>query len=277
MKRTDKLIKYSSTSWDNKSPEYKEPGYYLITGCWHAPFINLNLFSCFLQLFEYLTKEDLLKGHFIIGDFLDMHSISRHNKGKITIPGLLLEDEYDAGNTILDRLDQINPDIEKLYLYGNHEAWYDQRLAEVDMAKLGKKVVKSPAEALFLEERGYTVLTDSVNAEATLGDTTILHGHWCNKHSAHKHLTELKRNAVFVHTHRQNSYADSHCRVLNLGWMGNKEAKVFNYMSKQQKEAWRNGFGAIYLDEDGKSHAIQIDFNNNKIVFGGKVFRNSIG
>lgn len=254
-------------------PTYREPGYYMLSGCHHAPFINVPLFECFLMLMDDINSTGQLKGNLLIGDSLDMHSISRHNKGKIKIPGLTLEKEYAGGNEMLDAFDSINPNIKKLYFYGNHEAWYYNYMSEVDNAKLGLGVVKSPEEALHLKMRGYDVVTDFQNAEAKLGDLSLVHGVWCSKHAAHKHVTELKRNIAFVHTHRMGSWKEAEYEGYNIGWMGDKKAKVFNYMSKQQKEAWRSGFAVVYIDEDAIAHLTQLDWKNNKIVYGNKVYK----
>jgi len=259
-------------SKENTIPEFNKPGFYLISGCYHIPFINLQLFEQYCNLMRDLNNTGMLRGHLLIGDVLDMHSISRHNKGKIKIPGLTLGREYAAGNEVLDRFDEIAPDIDKLYIWANHECWYTHYMSEIDNAKLGKDVIKSPTEALHLNLRGYTVLEDFVNAEARVGDISLVHGVWTTKHAAHKHVTELKRNVIFVHTHRMGVWKEGAYEGHNIGWMGNVHAPAFNYMSKQQKEEWRNGFAVVYVDEDKKSHVTQIDWKNNKFIYGGKIY-----
>lgn len=161
----------------------------------------------------------------------------------------------------------------KISIQGN--CWYSHYMSEIDNAKIGTEVIKSPKEALHLDTRGYVVLEDFINAEATLGDLTLIHGTWTCKHSAYKHLTELKRNVIFVHTHRQNVWKESSYESHNIGWMGNANSPAFSYMTKQQKESWRNGFAVVYVDEDYKTHVTQIDWKNNKFIFGGKVYCSS--
>ena len=66
----------------SKKGEHYQKGTWVVSGCWHFPFHNKEMFDSFLALVEDLE----LTGFILNGDILDMHSISRHNKGKITIP-----------------------------------------------------------------------------------------------------------------------------------------------------------------------------------------------
>ena len=68
-------------------------------------------------------------------------------------------------------------------------------------------------------------------------------------------------------------YSESNIMGWNLGWMGNKEEDVFSYMSKSQKENWRNGCGKALLDSDNITHLQHIDYNNRKIVVDGKLYK----
>ena len=77
---------------------------------------------------------------------------------------------------------------------------------------------------------------------------------------------------MFAHTHRIGMYAEERMASYNIGWGGQKEERVFGYMTRVQKENWRNGFNNIILDSDNISHANQIEFLNNKFSFDGRFY-----
>lgn len=255
----------------NTSTEIKS---WIVIGCIHFPFHNKPFWNATLKLIEYLVSENKLAGIILNGDVIDAHSLSRHNKGKITIPGLTMSEEYRLTNIELDRLDRIlTSDVQKHYLYGNHEMWYSQYMSETDSHKLGTDVVKSPKEALRLAERGFIVQENYKTAHVILGDTEVHHGTYVNKHAAAKHGETMRRSNVFNHTHRTGSYLEGNMYSYNLGWMGDKDQPVFSYMDRIQKETWTNGFGKIDIDSDNISHVQQITWKNNKFIYNGKVYK----
>jgi hypothetical protein len=256
----------------NNPVEEKTEGTHLVIGCIHMPFHHKGTWNAFLEIANSLGDE--LKSINLIGDITDMHSISRHAKGKITIPGLTLGEEYRATNRELDKLEQaIGKNVNRHYIYGNHEDWYNQHMAEVDNAKLGPETIASPLEAMKYRERGFTVQTNWKDAHITLGDIELIHGTYCNVHSAKKHLDVMKRNVMYVHTHSVGIYTERDLCSYNIGWGGDRESKAFGYMTRIQKEKWRNGFASVYVDNNGKSHPNQLLWTNGGIHFRGKLYK----
>jgi hypothetical protein len=256
----------------NKPVSEQQEGTHLVIGCVHIPFHHKGTWNAFLEIANSLGDE--LKSINLIGDITDMHSISRHSKGKITIPGLTLWQEYEETNKELNKLEEaIHPNTNKHYLYGNHEDWYNQHMAEVDNAKLGNDVIASPLEAMSYRERGFTVQTNWKDAHITLGDIELIHGTYCNIHSAKKHLDVMKRNVMYVHTHSVGIYTEKDLCSYNIGWAGDRDSKAFGYMTRIQKEKWRNGFASVYVDSNGKSHPNQLLWTNGGIHFRGKLYR----
>jgi len=247
-------------------------GLHVVSGCWHFPFHNKAFFESFLNLVGELSGR--IVGFHLIGDIIDNHSISRHNKGRITIPGLTLSTEYAEASKSLNRIDKALGDkqIIKNYFWGNHEDWYNQEMGRVDQAKLGKGVVKSPTEALKLIERGYDVQENYKTARYTLGDIELIHGEYVNEHAAKKHLDVMKRSVMFVHTHRMQQFHTEKISAFNIGWGGDKDMDVFSYTTRVHKELWKNGFALVYVDEVGKSYVTQLEFINGKIFYGGNFY-----
>jgi hypothetical protein len=261
----------SGINWTTNGSTFKPTKLqrWIIMGCVHFPFHHKQAWNASLNLIADIRPTGFIGN----GDMNDMHSISRHNKGRITIPGLTLEEEYRLTNIEIDRLDDALGNVEKHWLYGNHEMWYYDYMAQSDNHKLGQGVVKSPMEALRLKERGYKVQTNYKIAHVVLGDTEVHHGTYVNKHAANKHAESMRRSNVFNHTHRTGSYMEENIYSYNLGWMGDKTASVFGYMDRIQKETWTNGFGIITVDEDNVSHVEQVTWKNNRFIYGGKEYK----
>ncbi len=253
-------------------PTHPQTGLWLVSGCWHFPFHNKNFFSAYCKLLRYLESTGELKGHCLIGDILDMHSMSHHGKGKVSVPGYDMTREYAEANECMDAMD-LDGLVQRHYFYGNHEDWYFKYMSKVDAAKLGTGVIKSPTEALGLEDRGYEVQEDFNRAYHCVGDIELIHGEYVTQHAAFQHLQKMKRSVMFVHTHRMGSFHEGDLSAYNIGWGGNEEAPVFNYASGVAKEPWVNGCAVIRVDNDGKSHVSQLVWKNNQLVYGDHVFR----
>lgn len=246
-------------------------GNYVVLGCLHLPWVNEDFFAAVLKLIKDCPN---LKGIVLAGDILDMSSISRHAKGLMPVLGYDLAREYKEANEYLDRIDEAigSRKVEKEYFYGNHEDWYLQYTKQSDNSKLGHQPSLSPYHACF-EGRGYNFQKDWRNARVIIGDTEIIHGMWCATHSAYKHLTTLRRNLVFFHTHRFNTHLEGGLSAYNCGFGGDRTAPVFNYMSGFQKEAWTNGLAVINLGEDNISRVTAIPYNDG-LFFNNKLYKN---
>lgn len=257
-----------------KYPKYikknYKPGNYIVLGCLHFPWVNKEFFNSALKLIKDCPD---LKGIILAGDILDMSSISRHAKGMMPKLGYTLEREYKETNEYLDLIDEAIGlrQIDKEYFYGNHEDWYLQFNSTNDGKKLGLSSL-SPYHACF-EKRNYNFQKDWRNARVVIGDVEIIHGMWCNTHSAHKHLTTLRRNVVFFHTHRFNTFSEGNLQSYNCGFGGDRTAPVFDYMSSFQKESWTNGLAVINLGGDNLSRVTAIEYKEG-LFFNNKLYTN---
>jgi hypothetical protein len=245
---------------------------HVVLGCVHLPFHNEEFFNAICKYIKDLGPR--LTGLHLIGDTLDMHSISRHAKGKITIPGLTLEKEYHLANRALDKLDSAigKRKIQKNYFWGNHENWYNVELASVDSHKLGRGVIKSPTEACKFIQRGYRVQEDFQDAYIELGDLLLIHGEYINQHSAKKHLDVLKRSVLYAHTHTVQQFDESHLSAYNIGCLIDIDASVFKYASRIHRARWRNAFAVVYVDQNKKSHVNIVRWNGDNFVVDGRIY-----
>lgn len=243
-------------------------GTHLVLGCLHVPFTNQKILNSIYQL----MSDKQFDGLHLIGDFLDMNTLSSHDKGRFTaVPNLTLDQEYEAGNKVLDNLDALLPEHAlKTYLYGNHEDRWNRYMADMQAAKTP---LISPENALQLTERGYATFTKWNKDFFVLGKhLELLHGEYYNVFCAKKHLDALRSSCVFVHTHRIQSYVEGNSAAFNIGWLGDKNSPAFGYAGRVQKSMWQNGLAVITIDENGDYFLEQVIVCNDKFVYGGKLY-----
>ena len=249
----------------NNLPKMQD-GQYLVLGCVHAPFINKEFWKSILKFADKNKKN--IKGLIFNGDFLDLHSLSSHDRGRLPLHGISLGREYKESNLILDQIENIlNQNIYKGFIYGNHEDRHNRYLQSPDNKKL-EGAVLSPIDALKLKERNYDIYADWKNDELQLGDLTIIHGEFFNVHLCKKYLDVFKKNMLFAHSHRSQMYREGEHVAYNIGCVLDIDSKVFSYASKAMKKTWSNGFAVCTLDNN-KTFVELINWEKNCFVYGG--------
>jgi len=245
-------------------------GMHIVLGCNHVPFHNKRMHDGIKELMQDYKND--IKGFHLIGDFLDLNTLSSHDKGRFTaVPGLTLDEEYEAGRKELDEFDAILPkDCWKTYLYGNHEDRYNRWMKNMDNAKTP---LGSPEDELDLWKRGYNVKTNWMKDFFTLGSyLDIFHGIYFNVHSAKKHIDVFRGSCMYVHTHRIQTYIEGNTGGFNIGACADFTSSAFNYASRGMKSAWQNGFAIVMIDADGTYHTTQIICQDGGFFFGGKKY-----
>lgn len=252
------------------APDHNQKGLHVVMGCIHLPAHNKQMWSAVLDLLSDIKSD--IKGIHLIGDILDCNSLSLHNLGDISTT--TLGEEYRLANIALDELDSVLPtNIEKNYIWGNHEERYTRLLSKVDISKFGKALL-SPTNGCRFVERGYSVQESYKNSFIQLGKyLDLIHGEYTSMNPAKKHLDVYKRSVMFAHTHTMDSYYDSDKASFNIGWMGDKDHPFFSYASRISKTKWQNGFAIVNIDEEGYYHVQQIHWYNNKFYYGGKCYK----
>ncbi len=250
--------------------KFTTPGMYVVVGCVHVPGENKPMFKGICDLLKDYRNE--VKGLMLIGDFLDMHSLSSHNRDEFTaIPGLTLKEEYKAGNVALDKLTaHLRPEVDKVFIYGNHEDRWNRHMKNMQNAKTP---LDSPAEALHLSNRGFNVFTNWSADYVTLGNhLELMHGQYYNTHCAKAHIDKLRGSVMFAHSHRIQMYVEGKTGGFNIGWGGDIQSPLFNYMERATKSQWQNGFAIVNIDKDGTYFVQQIFCNNDKFFFNNKQY-----
>lgn len=247
-------------------------GTYWITGCAHAPFHNKAMYESTLN---FLEKEVSLEGIVLNGDFLDLNSLSSHDRGKIALPGVNLAWEYEESNKFLDEIQDLlkskGADIRQ-FIYGNHEDRFLRTMKDVDTSKYGR-ALKSPEEALKLADRGFITQTDWKNSTISIGPhLDVIHGEFFNIHSAKKHIDTYRKSIMYAHTHRIQIYMEGDVGGFNIGAGADFNSLVFGYASRAMKKSWANASALVTLDENGFFHVQLLNFRNNKLIINGKEY-----
>lgn len=245
-------------------------GTYLVTGCSHAPFQNKKFYN---SIYSFISAENIaLEGLILAGDILDMHSLSKHDRGKAPIPGVTLGWEYREANKFLNELESILPeDKQKIFLYGNHEDRYFRTLSEVDASKYGDSLL-SPTDALKLYDRGFEVMEDWKSGHIDMGGKLeINHGEFFNVHTAKKTIDTYRKSVLYFHSHRLQIYTEGAVGGWNMGWGGDVNSPVFNYASRAMKKSWMNAAALVTLTK--KSYHVQpLLYINDQLVINGKIY-----
>ena len=255
-----------------RGKRYVTPGMYIVIGCAHAPFHLQPAFKAVQQLLND-NKSDIV-GLVLAGDFLDMNSLSSHDKGRKPLSGVTLDWEYTESEILLnDLLDPLAANIEKIFIYGNHCDRYNRYMSDIDNSKLGTSLA-SPIEGLKLVNKGFDIYENWKEDFVTLGHhLQVAHGEFFNVHSAKKHIDTYRRSILYYHTHRVQQYIEGSVGGYNGGSMADFSAPVFGYASRAMKNSWLNGFNAVHVDEQGFYHIQQIVCYNNSFVFGNKIYK----
>jgi len=218
-----------------------------------------------------------LQGIYLIGDILDMNSLSFHDKGQspIELPSgerIDLSYEYNEARKVFDNIDSVAKRVKKYFVYGNHEDRYNRTLNLADNKKYGKEL-RSPEEALKLRERGYEVKTRWKEDYFLIGDhLQAFHGEVLGVNPAKRQLDKLRQSCIFAHSHRVGTHFQGSKASFNIGWGGDISAPAFNYVGRLTKMDWINGFALVTTDDNGFFHTQVITVYDNKFYYNGKKY-----
>ena len=144
-----------------------------------------------------------------LGDFLDVNSISAHNKGKPKlVEGERLAGEFRAGRKVLDELLQatrtVNFSSKFTMLVGNHE-YRIERFVEEHPALDGMLDVSA---GLGLKKRNVNLVASYPKGEVyRLGHAYFTHGLYTGTHSAKTHVDRFGVNIFHGHVHSLQAFS----------------------------------------------------------------------
>lgn len=243
-------------------------GMHIVSGCWHVPFQNKRMQKGLIDLIKDLGSK--IKGFHLLGDVLDVNSLSAHEPNKVPMQGITLGYEYKEGNNFLNSFEEVLPlNVEKTFIWGNHENRWTRHVADINISKYAD-ALPSPTEALQLKQRGYTIYENWKEDYHLLGkELQLIHGEFCTKYPARTHVDRMKASVMFVHSHRLDINYDGEKAGFNIGWGGDVNSEAFNYVSRLTKMNWINGFALVHIDEKGNYFTQVVPVFNNEFWYNG--------
>lgn len=244
---------------------------HLVLGCLHSPFHNKPFWNGILQL----IKDNNFESINLIGDILDLNSLSFHERGKYPIwigGGHLTYRNEIKQVKIFDEIDSAmgRKRAKKRFIYGNHE---DRYLRHQDNPDADKILGDPPEEYFRLRERGYEVKTDWRDDYFKLGAyLEIFHGTLLGVNPAKRQLDKLKNSCMFVHSHRAGVHFDGNMAGYNIGCLVDIKAPVFRYAPRIIKRNWVMGFGIVTIDDNGYFYPQLVTGYNNRFYYKGKKY-----
>jgi predicted phosphodiesterase len=207
----------------------------IVASDFHVPFHNVPIVENWLGLCAEMQPDHIA----INGDFLDCISISRF----LVPPGVpLLQDEIDAGVSLLIRLRKLCPDSTIYFLDGNHE----KRLEALLMANPGLYGLQALSIRSLLELDRLNIRYSRYMDPVNIGRLTVVHGNRVSKHAAYAAKSTIVdgdfQNVVVGHTHRLGLYCHTGARGKR------RAAEIGGLFDSEQADYikgtanWQNGF-----------------------------------
>lgn len=227
----------------------------------HGCHVDVPAITAFLADLESLQPREivLLGDHLECGGFLAQH----WTLGYVAQSSYTFEQDVDAANDLLDKIQAICPTATIYYLEGNHErrieTWcITQALKNGrDGAFLLKQF--STASQLELDKRGIQFFQQGrfymglpVPATIKLGDCYFTHGHSTATHAASKMVERYGANVVFGHTHRADEFS---VRTVSKGtikaWNPGCLCSLQPLWQHTTPTVWTHGYGVQLVQDDG--------------------------
>lgn len=207
------------------------------------------------------------------GDALDMGAISHWNKSKRkSSEGLrVLEDIHKAKGGLIDPLNSVLPDAQKIFITGNHERFAEDLMEEYP----GLEGLIGVDETLRLTETGWKVLP--LGAMAKIGKLHFMHGDTLPSSNFAKAAVERYEKSVrFGHFHTFQAYTKISALDIKDARTGIAVpclCKTAPAYGRSAPNAWLNGFMVAYLFPDGSYNDTVVVITDSKFHWNGTTYR----
>jgi UDP-2,3-diacylglucosamine pyrophosphatase LpxH len=227
----------------------------------HGCHVEEKAIAAFLSDLEILNPAEIV----MLGDHLECGGwlAQSHTLGYVAQTTYTFEDDINAANQLLDRLQEICPKATFHYIEGNHEQRIErwcvtQALRNSSDAALLLKH-HSPISVLGLEKRNIPYYRRSefyqdlpIPGTIKLGRCHFTHGLSTAKHAASVHLIKFGGNVVYGHTHRADSFVDRTVTEGVIGaWSPGCLCKLQPYWMHTNLTGWSHGYGLQLVAGDG--------------------------
>lgn len=246
---------------------------YMFVSDQQSPFVDMRAVGLTYQVMKDFKPDTL----FIVGDFTDCYAISDYPKET----HLSLKDELAASRKLLEeyvvKARESNPNVELIYLYGNHEDRMERFLMkhaeELAELELDGERVNSLAHLLQLKKLG--VKWQPYKSKYILHNASVEHGTFVSTkagQTATKHVEHRGRSVIHGHTHRlglvYRRVGDQQQFGMELGCL----CKLDPLYSHEPN--WTQGFAVATYDKESKVLYPQlIPIVNYMCMYGSKIYR----
>lgn len=209
----------------------------------HVPYHDKKAFNLMLK-----AMKDFKPDHSIIlGDFMDMYSVSSHSKDPKR--SLDLKGEVDGTKEALRQVKALGAK-NNVFVSGNHEDRLERYLR--DKAPELYEFISIP-EVLELNKMGFKYVPYKDHYK--LGKLNVTHDTGqAGRYAHYKAMDSFQHNVIIGHTHRLgyavegNAQGERHVTAM-FGWLGDVEATDYMHKIKYTRD-WSHGFGIGYLDKE---------------------------
>lgn len=207
------------------------------------------------------------------GDWLDFGSIAHHNKHKKrTIENLRIEEDLAyLGREVMAPIEDIDVDMDRWYLAGNHERF----LEDLVDGEPGLADTLTVPKLLHLEERGWQWIP--VGGHLDLGKLRFVHGDQLSiGTNAAKTAVDLHHKSIafgHIHTHQQFiTHSPVDARDIHIGIAVPGLATRAPAYARKHPNRWATGFLHGVIWPDGTfSHYVTI-ITNGRAWINGKAY-----
>lgn len=171
----------------------------------HVPAHDTAAYDAILQYIRDERFDEFVQ----LGDFLDLDSVSSHKPEAILErEGARIQEEFDAGNVVLDELTDAlstnNKSCRKVLLKGNHE-WRLDRYIEENPSLHGALSIET---ALNLKDRGIEYVECYPSGDLyQIGHAYFFHGIYTGSNHAKKHVDHFGVNMFYGHVHSVQTHS----------------------------------------------------------------------
>ena len=227
----------------------------------HGCFVDAPALAAMLDDLEALAPREvvLLGDHLECGGFLAQH----WTLGYVAQANYTFEQDVDATNDLLDKIQTRCPDAAFHYLEGNHERRIEKWCITQSLrhGRDGAFLLRQFGcqSQLHLEKRGIAFYQQgtfhmglSVPATIKLGHCYFTHGHTAAKHAAAAMLERYGNNVVFGHIHRSDEFSTntvSHGTV--KAWCPGCLCQLQPLWKHTTPSFWTHGYGVQLVQDDG--------------------------
>jgi len=169
---------------------------------------------------------------------------------------------------ICERSDKRRKPVEKIYMGGNHELWAEMLISKLPYVLEG---AIEPEKCLRLKERGWKWIPYLVSDNGCgvrrgmlqFGKLLVIHGHYANKYHAAKMAHDIQ-----FYTKVFSDDATGYHTAQSIGCLCDTSPAFM----RGKGNRWVNGFGILYVRDDGMYNLYVPVIIKGKFTYAGKTF-----